>query len=65
MNFTTKVVHSQLKGTEEIKSKTTPIYQTSAFSFSSLEELEGFYEGKSPYLYTRTGIPILMNWVVS
>ncbi|MBV6684128.1 trans-sulfuration enzyme family protein [Rossellomorea marisflavi] len=57
MNFTTKVVHSQLKGTEEIKSKTTPIYQTSAFSFSSLEELEGFYEGKSPYLYTRTGNP--------
>ncbi|BCB05672.1 trans-sulfuration enzyme family protein [Bacillus sp. KH172YL63] len=57
MNFTTKVVHSQLQGTEEIHSKTTPIYQTSAFSFSSLEELEGFYEGKSPYLYTRTGNP--------
>ncbi len=57
MKFTTKVVHSQLKGTEEIRSKTTPIYQTSAFSFSSLEELEGFYEGKSPYLYSRTGNP--------
>lgn len=57
MKFTTKVVHSQLKGTEEIRSKTTPIYQTSAFSFTSLEELEGFYEGKSPYLYTRTGNP--------
>ncbi|QTC40244.1 PLP-dependent transferase [Bacillus sp. V3] len=57
MKFTTKVVHSQLKGTEEIRSKTTPIYQTSAFSFKSLEELEGFYEGKSPYLYTRTGNP--------
>ncbi|MGR3765822.1 trans-sulfuration enzyme family protein [Rossellomorea sp. NS-SX7] len=57
MKFTTKVVHSQLKGTSEIRSKTTPIYQTSAFSFTSLEELEGFYEGKSPYLYTRTGNP--------
>ncbi|MCA1055333.1 aminotransferase class I/II-fold pyridoxal phosphate-dependent enzyme [Rossellomorea aquimaris] len=57
MKFTTKVVHSQLKGTEEIRSKTTPIYQTSAFTFESLEELEGFYEGKSPYLYTRTGNP--------
>ncbi|TMU84329.1 PLP-dependent transferase [Bacillus sp. BHET2] len=57
MKFTTKVVHSQLQVTEEIRSKTTPIYQTSAFSFSSLEELEGFYEGKSPYLYTRTGNP--------
>ncbi|WP_064093055.1 trans-sulfuration enzyme family protein [Rossellomorea aquimaris] len=57
MKFTTKVVHSQLKGTEGIHSKATPIYQTSAFSFTSLEELEGFYEGKSPYLYTRTGNP--------
>ncbi|MCA1065165.1 PLP-dependent aspartate aminotransferase family protein [Rossellomorea sp. AcN35-11] len=57
MKFTTKVVHSELKGTEEIRSKATPIYQTSAFSFASLEELEGFYEGKSPYLYTRTGNP--------
>jgi cystathionine beta-lyase/cystathionine gamma-synthase len=57
MKFTTKVVHSQLKGTEGIRSKTTPIYQTSAFSFKSLEELEGFFEGESPYLYTRTGNP--------
>ena len=56
MNFGTKVVHSTLHN-RDIKSKTTPIYQTSAFTFSSLEELEGFYEGKSPYLYSRTGNP--------
>ncbi|WP_421381400.1 trans-sulfuration enzyme family protein [Bacillus salacetis] len=56
MKFDTKVVHSTLHN-RSIKSKTTPIYQTSAFSFSSLEELEGFYEGKSPYLYTRSGNP--------
>ncbi|EDL64598.1 trans-sulfuration enzyme family protein [Bacillus sp. SG-1] len=56
MKFDTKVVHSTLHD-RSIKSKTTPIYQTSAFSFSSLEELEGFYEGNSPYLYTRSGNP--------
>ncbi|WP_456273291.1 trans-sulfuration enzyme family protein [Bacillus sp. AK031] len=56
MNFGTKVVHSTLHK-RDINSKTTPIYQTSAFTFSSLEELEGFYEGKSPYLYTRSGNP--------
>ncbi|WP_409251985.1 trans-sulfuration enzyme family protein [Bacillus sp. SCS-153A] len=56
MKFDTKVVHSTLHN-RSIKSKSTPIYQTSAFSFTSLEELEGFYEGKSPYLYTRSGNP--------
>ncbi|MGM0843825.1 MAG: trans-sulfuration enzyme family protein [Bacillota bacterium] len=56
MKFDTKVVHSTLHN-RTIKSKSTPIYQTSAFTFSSLEELEGFYEGKSPYLYSRSGNP--------
>ncbi|TYS15218.1 aminotransferase class I/II-fold pyridoxal phosphate-dependent enzyme [Rossellomorea vietnamensis] len=56
MKFDTKVVHSTLHN-RSIKSKSTPIYQTSAFTFSSLEELEGFYEGKSPYLYSRSGNP--------
>jgi cystathionine beta-lyase/cystathionine gamma-synthase len=40
-----------------IHSKTTPIYQTTAFTFSSLEQLEGFYQGESSYLYSRTGNP--------
>ncbi|MGE8206934.1 trans-sulfuration enzyme family protein [Heyndrickxia sp. NPDC080065] len=56
-SFETKIVHNSLKQTENIRSKSTPIYQTSAFTFSSLEELEGFYHGESPYLYTRTGNP--------
>ncbi|MGF2617884.1 aminotransferase class I/II-fold pyridoxal phosphate-dependent enzyme [Rossellomorea vietnamensis] len=56
MKFNTKVVHSTMHN-RSIKSKSTPIYQTSAFTFSSLEELEGFYEGKSPYLYSRSGNP--------
>ncbi|RLQ96749.1 trans-sulfuration enzyme family protein [Falsibacillus albus] len=57
MDFFTKSVHSSLKSREAIKSKSTPIYQTSVFSFDSLEELEGFYDGDSSYLYTRTGNP--------
>ncbi|RDI41005.1 trans-sulfuration enzyme family protein [Falsibacillus pallidus] len=57
MDFHTKSVHSTSKEREPIKSKTSPIYQTSVFRFDSLDELEGFYEGKSPYLYTRTGNP--------
>jgi cystathionine beta-lyase/cystathionine gamma-synthase len=57
MKFTTSIVHNQLKHDQKLKSKVTPIYQTSAFSFGSLEELEGFYEGNAPYLYSRVGNP--------
>lgn len=55
--FETKIVHSSLKETNKIRSKTTPIYQTSAFTFDTLEDLEGFYHGETPYLYSRTGNP--------
>ncbi len=57
MKFETKVVHSQLKHSDPIHSKVTPIYQTSAFSFESLEELEEYYEGEGNYLYSRMGNP--------
>lgn len=56
-SFETKIVHQSLKKTNHIRSKTTPIFQTSAFTFNSLEELEGFYDGDASYLYTRTGNP--------
>ncbi|SEA85541.1 Cystathionine beta-lyase/cystathionine gamma-synthase [Thalassobacillus cyri] len=57
-SFETKVVHSKLKQEEDkINSKATPIYQTSAYSFESLEDLEGYFEGNAPYLYTRNGNP--------
>ncbi|MBL5804956.1 trans-sulfuration enzyme family protein [Heyndrickxia sporothermodurans] len=56
-SFETKIVHHSLKKTNHIRSKTTPIFQTSAFTFSSLEELEGFYQGDESYLYSRTGNP--------
>jgi cystathionine beta-lyase/cystathionine gamma-synthase len=57
MKFETKVVHGQIKHSDPIHSKVTPIYQTSAFSFESLEELEGYYEGEGNYLYSRMGNP--------
>ncbi|GIN85292.1 cystathionine beta-lyase [Heyndrickxia sporothermodurans] len=55
--FETKIVHSSLQETNKIRSKTTPIYQTSAFTFDTLEDLEGFYHGETPYLYSRSGNP--------
>ncbi|MGI2327454.1 trans-sulfuration enzyme family protein [Planococcus sp. YIM B11945] len=40
-----------------IQPKVMPVYQTSAFSFSSLEEMEGYYDGNGTYLYSRTANP--------
>nr|WP_181350275.1 PLP-dependent aspartate aminotransferase family protein [Thalassobacillus sp. CUG 92003] len=56
-SFDTKVVHSTLNQRSVVKSKTTPIYQTSAFSFANLDELEKYFEGESDYLYSRMGNP--------
>ncbi|MBM7571412.1 trans-sulfuration enzyme family protein [Aquibacillus albus] len=56
-NFDTKAVHLSRKNNQSIDSKVTPIYQTSAFKFSDLEDLENFYQGKKDYLYTRVGNP--------
>lgn len=55
--FETKVLHSVKKQKRQINSKITPIYQTSAFSFNDLDELEGYYQGEGNYLYSRVGNP--------
>lgn len=55
--FETTLLHSGLKHSKPIKSKVSPIYQTSAFTFGNLEELEGYYQGEGNYLYSRTGNP--------
>lgn len=52
-----KAVHISQSEERSIQSKVMPIYQTSAFTFSSLEELEGYYEGNGTYLYSRTANP--------
>jgi cystathionine beta-lyase/cystathionine gamma-synthase len=57
VKFQTKNVHFSNKKNESIQSKVTPIYQTSAFTFKSLQELEAFYQGEGNYLYARVGNP--------
>lgn len=56
-NFGTKTVHFQKKMAEKNVSKGQPIYQTSAFSFNDLEDMEDFYRGNKEYLYTRFSNP--------
>ncbi|CAM3911631.1 trans-sulfuration enzyme family protein [Mesobacillus zeae] len=55
--FETLVLHGTCKVKGNIKSKAAPIYQTSAFTFGDLDELEGFYHGEGNYLYSRVGNP--------
>ncbi len=55
--FDTRVVHFSEDDQIDQGSKTTPIYQTSAFTNKSLEELESFYTGDKRYLYTRIDNP--------
>ncbi|AQQ53936.1 trans-sulfuration enzyme family protein [Planococcus lenghuensis] len=53
----TRAVHSKPLKERQIQPLVQPIYQTSAFSFNSLEEMNGYYEGNGSYLYTRNGNP--------
>ncbi|KAB2331144.1 PLP-dependent transferase [Cytobacillus depressus] len=55
--FETLVLHNVEKNKKPIKSKVTPIYQTSAFTFEDLDDLEGYYQGEGNYLYSRVGNP--------
>ncbi|WP_071396166.1 trans-sulfuration enzyme family protein [Bacillus tuaregi] len=57
MKFETRILHQTNKQTRTIKSKITPIYQTTAFTFNDLDELEGYYQGNGNYLYSRVGNP--------
>jgi cystathionine beta-lyase/cystathionine gamma-synthase len=56
-HFDTEVLHSGKKNKRSIISKVTPIYQTSAFVFKDLDELEGYYHGNGQYLYSRVANP--------
>lgn len=55
--FNTKTVHFQQKIEEKNVSKAQPIYQTSAFSFKDLDDMEGFFRGEKEFLYTRYSNP--------
>ncbi|MYL72860.1 aminotransferase class V-fold PLP-dependent enzyme [Halobacillus litoralis] len=56
-SFDTRIVHHKADQRLVPNSKSTPIYQTSAFTFKDLDHLESYYEGDSPYLYTRERNP--------
>jgi cystathionine gamma-synthase len=56
-NFNTKTVHFQTKEPARNASKAKPIYQTSAFVFSDLDDMESFFEGDKEYLYSRYSNP--------
>lgn len=55
--FHTQTVHFQSKMGEKNVSKAQPIYQTSAFSFKDLDDMEDFFKGNKEYLYTRYSNP--------
>ncbi|GAE32476.1 trans-sulfuration enzyme family protein [Halalkalibacter hemicellulosilyticus] len=55
--FDTRAVHFQSKEPARNTSKAKPIYQTSAFVFKDLDDMESFYEGEKEYLYSRYSNP--------
>lgn len=55
--FNTKSVHFLQKEKGENQSKARPIYQTSAFVFKDLADMEQYFKGEKDYLYTRYGNP--------
>jgi cystathionine gamma-synthase len=57
VHFDTSTVHSAGHSGVKSVSKIKPIYQTSAFSFSSLDDLEDYFRGKNDFLYTRMNNP--------
>lgn len=56
-HFDTKTVHFPKPSGIDTSSKVTPIYQTSTFTNKDLDNMEAFYTGAKPYLYTRNGNP--------
>ncbi|PSL46927.1 cystathionine beta-lyase/cystathionine gamma-synthase [Salsuginibacillus halophilus] len=55
-SFDTSIIHGREPKAKQ-GSKSQPIYQTSAYSFTSLEDMEGFFQQEHDYLYTRYGNP--------
>ncbi|GAF22398.1 MULTISPECIES: trans-sulfuration enzyme family protein [Shouchella] len=55
--FNTQSVHFTKKDTTKNKSKARPIYQTSAFVFENLDDMESYFTGEKDYLYSRYGNP--------
>ncbi len=58
MNFQTLAIHGSKKEKNPWNAYTSPICQTSTFTFKNMKEVEDFMSGKKKtYLYTRIGNP--------
>ncbi|EIT84395.1 Cys/Met metabolism pyridoxal-phosphate-dependent protein [Fictibacillus macauensis ZFHKF-1] len=55
--FDTKTVHFGNNRSQSPVSKVQPIYQTTAYTFKDLEDLESYYSGEHDFLYSRINHP--------
>ena len=63
MEFNTALLHKNFSGDKASGSTMTPIYQVSAFSHSSAEQLEKVFSNKAPgYAYSRIGNPTVASF---
>ncbi len=56
-SFETRVVHNKVEQETAVHSKSTPVYQTSSFTFKDLDHLESYYEGETAFSYSRENNP--------
>ena len=64
MEFNTALLHKGFNGEKVFGSTLTPIYQVSAFSHSSAEQLEKVFNNRAPgYAYSRIGNPTVTSCV--
>ncbi len=57
MKFDTQTVHFQQEISASVRSKASPVYQTSAFVFKDLEEMEAAFQKTDHFYYTRVNNP--------
>ncbi len=63
MNFNTKLLHDNVALNKNEGSTLTPIFQTSAFSYETAEDLENIFNNKAGgYAYTRIGNPTVASF---
>ena len=63
MEFNTALLHKNFSGDKASGSTMTPIYQVSAFSHSSAEQLKKVFNNKAPgYAYSRIGNPTVTSF---
>lgn len=63
MEFNTALLHKGFNGEKVFGSTLTPIYQVSAFSHSSAEQLEKVFNNRAPgYSYSRIGNPTVTSF---